>query len=75
MKQVIPPQKLLFYNWSDGWAPLAHFLERPIPEEESPHVDGVKFEAAVKPPSVTSLDLSDETKKDGSAAVGLRWFE
>ena len=41
VQQVIPPQKLLVYNWSDGWAPLAHFLHLPLPEEEFPRVDEV----------------------------------
>jgi hypothetical protein len=42
VQEVIPPERLLVYNWSDGWAPLAHFLGTAIPEEEFPHEDAVK---------------------------------
>ena len=27
----------LVYDWNDGWAPLAHFLQVPVPEKEFPH--------------------------------------
>ena len=43
VQQVIPPQNLLVYNWSDSWAPLTHFLHLPVPEEEFPKVDEVKI--------------------------------
>ena len=50
VQEVIPPERLLVYNWSDGWAPLAHFLGTAIPEEEFPHEDslvlGVTIQAA-----------------------------
>jgi hypothetical protein len=36
---VIPAERLLVYNWSDGWAPLAHFLQVPVPDKEFPYVD------------------------------------
>ena len=42
VQQTIPPHRLLVYNWSDGWAPLAHFLETAIPEEDFPNSDAVK---------------------------------
>lgn len=42
VQEVIPPERLLVYNWSDGWAPLAHFLGTAIPEEEFPHDDPVR---------------------------------
>ena len=48
VQQVIPPQKLLVYNWSDGWAPLTHFLHLPVPEEEFPRVDEVKIHLDVR---------------------------
>ena len=28
--QVIPAERLLIYNWSDGWTPLAHFVGLPV---------------------------------------------
>ncbi|CAJ1362041.1 unnamed protein product [Effrenium voratum] len=39
VQQVIPPHRLLVYNWSDGWSGLSHFLEKPIPDAEFPHED------------------------------------
>ena len=39
VQDMIPPQRLLVYNWSDGWTPLCHFLGLPIPEEDFPHDD------------------------------------
>jgi len=42
VKRVIPPDRLLVYNISDGWAPLCNFLGRPIPKEPFPYVDVYK---------------------------------
>ena len=39
VQDVIPPERLLVYNWSDGWSPLSHFLGSRIPEEQFPHED------------------------------------
>ena len=39
VQEIIPPERLLVYNWSDGWAPLAHFLDVAIPAETFPHED------------------------------------
>jgi hypothetical protein len=41
VQEIIPPERLLVYNWSDGWAPLAHFLDVAIPAETFPHEDKV----------------------------------
>ena len=38
MKQV-PPGKLLVYNVKDGWEPLCHFLQVPIPEVPFPQTN------------------------------------
>ena len=43
VQDVIPPERLLVYNWSDGWSPLSHFLGSRIPEEQFPHEDIAKF--------------------------------
>ena len=42
VQEIIPPHKLLVYNWSDGWSPIAHFLNLPVPSEPFPHVDEAK---------------------------------
>ncbi|CAE7648939.1 unnamed protein product [Symbiodinium microadriaticum] len=53
VQQVIPADRLLVYNFTDGWAPLAHFLGKPIPDVEFPHVDlpGLIFEHHEPEPS------------------------
>ena len=43
VQDVIPPERLLVYNWSDGWSPLSHFLGSRIPEDQFPHEDIAKF--------------------------------
>ena len=45
VQDVIPPEHLLVYNWSDGWSALSHFLGTRIPEEQFPHEDLVKRNA------------------------------
>ena len=45
VQDVIPPERLLVYNWSDGWSALSHFLGTRIPEEQFPHEDLVKRNA------------------------------
>ena len=44
---IVPGRIERRYNFTDGWAPLAHFLGKPIPDVEFPHVDlpGLIFEA------------------------------
>eukprot|EP00440_Ansanella_granifera_P038372 gb/GFBE01041634.1/.p1 GENE.gb/GFBE01041634.1/~~gb/GFBE01041634.1/.p1 ORF type:complete len:126 (+),score=15.75 gb/GFBE01041634.1/:1-378(+) len=39
VQQVIPADRLLVFNFSDGWPPLASFLNRTIPDEEFPYTD------------------------------------
>ncbi|CAK9026558.1 unnamed protein product [Durusdinium trenchii] len=41
LKQVIPKDRLLVFNMTDGWAPLCKFLQKPIPPLPFPHDDGV----------------------------------
>ncbi|CAE6952693.1 unnamed protein product [Symbiodinium sp. CCMP2592] len=54
VKTLVPPEKLLIFNFSDGWAPLCHFLGRPIPEEPFPYTD--KFNKDT--PEVEALSAS-----------------
>ena len=49
VQEVIPAEKLLVYNWSDGWSPLCHFLGLPVPDEDFPHVD-VMFQSTQESP-------------------------
>ncbi|OLP98411.1 hypothetical protein AK812_SmicGene19136 [Symbiodinium microadriaticum] len=54
VKTRVPPSRLLIFNFSDGWAPLCHFLGRPIPEEPFPYTD--KFNKDT--PDVEALSTS-----------------
>eukprot|EP00435_Cladocopium_sp_Y103_P024122 s1951_g5.t2 len=50
VQQIIPADRLLVYNWSDGWAPLAHFLGTTLPDEDFPHDDFLKERYAARVP-------------------------
>ncbi|MEM8768266.1 MAG: sulfotransferase family protein [Pseudomonadota bacterium] len=39
VKDELPPEKLLVFEASQGWAPLCEFLEVPIPDEPYPRVN------------------------------------
>ncbi|KAF8517196.1 P-loop containing nucleoside triphosphate hydrolase protein [Hysterangium stoloniferum] len=49
IKALIPPEKLLIYEVSDGWDKLVEFLGVPKPDLPFPHVnDTAQFQTAVK---------------------------
>lgn len=39
VKRVVPAQHLLVYEVHQGWEPLCHFLQLPVPAEPFPHVN------------------------------------
>lgn len=39
VKDEVPPEKLLVFESSQGWAPLCEFLNRPVPDEPYPKVN------------------------------------
>ena len=39
VRSLVPPEKLLEYNVSQGWEPLCKFLDKPIPSQEMPYVN------------------------------------
>lgn len=39
VKRVVPPEKLLVFNLSDGYRPLAEFLGKSVPDEPFPYTD------------------------------------
>ncbi|MGF1490031.1 MAG: sulfotransferase family protein [Prochloraceae cyanobacterium] len=39
VKQKVPAEKLLVYQVKEGWQPLCKFLDRPIPDNEFPHLN------------------------------------
>jgi len=46
VRRMIPPEKLLIFNMTDGWAPLCKFLDLPVPSDPFPFVD--KFAVSPK---------------------------
>ena len=47
--KTCPPEKLLVFDVSQGWAPLCAFLDVPIPDVPFPHVnDTAQFQSVVK---------------------------
>jgi len=63
VKSTIPPSRLLLFDFADGWAPLSHFLGRPIPEEPFPFTD--KFSEAG---DNDSEDGENEAEEDEASA-------
>lgn len=42
IRSVVPKERLLEFQASDGWEPLAKFLEKPVPEGRFPHRNDAK---------------------------------
>ena len=42
VKAAIPPERLLVYDVSEGWAPLCRFLGRPVPDAPFPQVNSTE---------------------------------
>lgn len=43
VRRVVPPERLLEFHPSDGWAPLCEFLDVPTPDRKFPHVNDGKY--------------------------------
>ncbi len=39
VKAYVPADKLLVFDVRDGWGPLCQFLDKPVPEENLPHLN------------------------------------
>lgn len=39
VRRVVPPEKLLIFNLSEGYGPLAKFLDKAVPDEPFPYED------------------------------------
>ncbi len=39
VQRTVPPERLLVWSVSEGWEPLAEFLEVPVPETPFPHLN------------------------------------
>ena len=60
VRRVIPAERLLVYQVSEGWAPLCAFLGVPAPTEEMPHVNSTKEFNARAP--VLSRELIERSR-------------
>ena len=45
--KLVPAERLLVFDVSDGWAPLCAFLGKPVPSEPFPHLNTTLFFARV----------------------------
>ncbi len=52
VKRVIPPERLLVYDVSQGWEPLCKFLDVPVPDVEFPRTNSREDFHARKPKRV-----------------------
>ena len=41
--KLVPKERLLVFDVSDGWAPLCAFLGKPVPKEPFPHLNSTPF--------------------------------
>jgi hypothetical protein len=49
VRKHVPPEKLLTMELSQGWEPLAKFLDKPVPDGPLPHAnDGEAMEKFAK---------------------------
>ncbi len=50
VQQTVPPDKLLVFDVKDGWEPLCHFLDVPVPQDKPfPHLnDQAEFKVLIK---------------------------
>lgn len=39
VKRIVPSERLLVYQVKEGWEPLCHFLDVPVPEKPFPHLN------------------------------------
>ncbi|KAM4066830.1 hypothetical protein HRG_000848 [Hirsutella rhossiliensis] len=42
IREMVPPERLLFYSLGDGWEPLCRFLGKPVPDLEFPRVNDAR---------------------------------
>ena len=63
VRAAIPPERLLIFDVTEGWAPLCTFLGVPVPNEPFPRVNSTQefldffFEGKPLPPTPTVADV------------------
>ncbi|HEY1591169.1 MAG TPA: sulfotransferase [Solirubrobacteraceae bacterium] len=64
VKQVVPEERLLVWEVTDGWEPLCEFLEVPVPSQPMPHAnDRATFLDRVIGGALTTLEQWRETQR------------
>lgn len=57
VKATIAPERLLVWSARDGWEPLCHFLEVPVPDEAFPRTNSTEeFRSRLTPQNRPSVD-------------------
>ncbi|MFM7119401.1 MAG: sulfotransferase [Gammaproteobacteria bacterium] len=49
MREVVPAERLLVFEATQGWAPLCAFLNVPVPDEPYPRVNSTEEFLARRP--------------------------
>jgi hypothetical protein len=71
VKQVVPEERLLVWEVTDGWEPLCEFLEVPVPSEPVPHInDTASFLEGVLGGGLAALNAWWE-QREQPGATGL----
>jgi hypothetical protein len=69
VKRVVPAERLLVWQVSDGWEPLCEFMEVEVPQEPLPHVnDRETFLGRVADGAIATLQTWRERQSSGVAA-------
>lgn len=72
VRSLVPPENLLEYHVSDGWAPLCKFLDKPIPSEEIPFMNQTSgFKQKFRNRNMANIKAQLKRVLDISAYAGL----
>jgi hypothetical protein len=58
VKAVVPPQRLLVFDVSEGWEPLCNFLGDPVPDEPFPHENAGTAQVEAIMGEIVSKDIA-----------------
>ena len=74
VKRIIPPERLLVFEASQGWEPLCAFLDLPVPDGPFPHVNSTdEFKKMLAQMSAeNNQDLASATKILAEQAASQR---
>ena len=67
IEKLVPKERLLMYDFKDGWGPLCAFLDKPVPDVPFPRVnESAAIQAAIK------AKVLNDAK--GAAPVLVKWL-